>query len=1022
MSPVEAGVEARLEDRFAAALEEKVRRPLIQALERYGTSLHAIVDDMAELAPRTLSDSPPADGGARARYDYAGRFADAFHAQLLDPADRSRAVFFERLAAIPETPIDLPETFTPEADGSDASSGPESGRPGSAEGEPAPPASAAPERAPPPSAPPDRILRPPLKQRLAATLRRSTDRTVPAGPLARFYLARLAERLDPAASIAASLDSVALAAIRRQLHQHADPPRAATPLLPSPDEDFAPDENGATIGRAAIDAGINAVVREIDGAVREVRDGFARAVAAKAIHVPENAAWDALERATMKRERLLMDWQSFEDALYANTCSEAALARALASLEASSARAARELDEALDRWARQPLDRMATRLSALARTAEDRLAEDSVRSLNTADHGGPADAVEALRRDAAELFDAELPSLTTDLRGELSAITAAYVEALDRIAEGVPEDLTISEERIHGVPDRPVKLALRDAPVGELLSTVCRGALPRWIERAMAGTEDELEVLRQELARVRNAVDFHIRAPLRGTLDNAEAAELIVGIMDRAASQLEDLRETGLDAVERIITDLERRSEEEARAVRSAVTEREFLRIRSDIAEEQAVRRISTSVVWVRRLVEAGLRLSRRGWSAGRRTYDLTQDWAEQRLGVGDVEREEMLESVEESLLGEEQRPFQLPGLYRQLFDVEGEVPWEELLVPRAGELSRLQHARERWQRGQSGSVAVVGEKGSGKSTLIRMAEEQLPGDTPIRRLELESTVRGPEELAGLLSAAFDVEARDWEELTAAIRARGPVIAVVEDAHQMFTRTLGGFTVMEAFLELVAATRQDVFWVITMDEYAWLYLDRVVGISLHFTHTISTTNLSPEQLERAVMARHEVSGFSLRFEVEEEEGVRPKRWWRRLRSKETQGELTRRELERRAFFRELNQIAEGNIFLALFYWLRSVDRVEDHLLVLRRPEIINLTFIERLPLPSLHSIAAIILHGSLSEREHRDIFQLDPAENRLHLAALTDAHLIFRSRDHEYRVNKVLYRPLTRLLRTRNIF
>jgi hypothetical protein len=246
-------------------------------------------------------------------------------------------------------------------------------------------------------------------------------------------------------------------------------------------------------------------------------------------------------------------------------------------------------------------------------------------------------------------------------------------------------------------------------------------------------------------------------------------------------------------------------------------------------------------------------------------------------------------------------------------------------------------------------------------------------------------------------------------------------VVLVEDAHHMFIRGLGGFTALEAFLELVTATRPHLFWVVTMDEYAWRYLDQVLGLAPYFSHVLNTTNLPPDRLEQAVMARHDVSGFSLRFELGDDRAT-GRGWWARLRKREAGGELTRRELERQSYFRELNQIAEGNVFLALFYWIRSVDRVEDHVLVLRRPEIIDLGFLERLPLPSLHTIAGIILHGGLSEAEHRRIFELSPAESRLQLAALADAHLVFRTDEDEFTVNRVLYRPLTRLLKARNIF
>lgn len=135
-----------------------------------------------------------------------------------------------------------------------------------------------------------------------------------------------------------------------------------------------------------------------------------------------------------------------------------------------------------------------------------------------------------------------------------------------------------------------------------------------------------------------------------------------------------------------------------------------------------------------------------------------------------------------------------------------------------------------------------------------------------------------------------------------------------------------------------------------------------------------------------------------------------------------QGELTRKESQRRLYFQKLAEIAEGNIVLALFYWLRSIRRMEEHVLVLGDPEIIELEFLDRLPLAHLHTIAAIILHGGLSETAHQRVFQLPAVESRLQLAALADSHMVFLAGDGEYKINKVLYRPFIRMLTSRNIF
>lgn len=957
----------RYEARFRETIENQVRRPLHEALGRYGDALHEIVGRMGQVAsPQDQDDGGARREGARARLEYAERFAAAFARDIMEPADRERADFFRRLSAVEAVSAGLPE---------EVHAGP------------------APADAPRPHA----FLRPGPWRRLTLAVRRPSERSIPVAAIGRAYLARLAIRLEPAVSHAATLDSVALAAIRRRFQTNAEASKGAADGLPSPEP-----------GSAALDATLTKVVREIDAAVREVTEGFSRALDAPAVRVNGEDVRRTLERANQRNERILRDWESFEDALRENTAAEAAMARAVASMEAAAARAARELDEVLDRHARGPLDHMSHRLAALATETGPGIRERSL------------DAVPPIRSEAARLFEDEMPAVTRALQEELTGVTGAFIEALDRIPGDVPDDLQISDEPIHSVPDRPERLEVRDAPLAELLSTACRGTLPRWAERAMETTAAELAALEQELIRARNAVDFHIRAPLQGRFSDDEAAELIVGIMERTASHLEELRDSGLEAVDRVIMDLERRTAEEAETVRKAVADREFLRIRSEIAEEQAVRGISAGMRWTRELVGSGLRLSRRGWSAGHRGYAVTRDWAERRLGVGDVEREEMLESLEESLLGEERDRIVLPGLYRQLFDVEADVPWEELLVARDDELAALERALRRWRRGHAAAVAIVGEKGSGKTTLLRMAARgPLSGET-VRTVELESTVQGPDDLAERVGRSLEIDADDWSDLPSAIRARDPFVVVVENAHHLFIRALGGFTAMESLLELVAATRREACWVLTMDEHAWRYMDNVMGVAAHFTQVVNTTNLSPEQLERAVMARHEVSGFSLRYELDAETNGGAS-WWRRFLKKEPQGQLTRRELDRRRFFGELNQVVEGNIFLALFHWLRSIDRVEDHVLVLRSPETIDLSFLERLPLPSLHTVAAIVLHGGLSEVEHQRIFQLDAAESRLHLATLADAHLIFRSDDDEYRINKVLYRPLVRLLRTKNI-
>ncbi|MDX1674100.1 MAG: hypothetical protein R3314_04780 [Longimicrobiales bacterium] len=831
------------------------------------------------------------------------------------------------------------------------------------------------------------LVRPGLSLRLRATLRPKVSTDVAVHPVAELYLAELGRRLEPVANDVARLTALAVARIRWQLHLH-------TEL----DHDEA--EPPQSLADAAV--GIRARLRSI---IDDVADEFGQALGAAAIHVPEGRAGAIRTEAANRRAELLDAWTSFEETLSSNVGAEAVLARALAAIEAAVADAARSIEEVRDRYGETPLEAIGVGL--------DHIGERAASALD----GDGAPVLESLATEAVGIFREQLPRID-GLIPRLEEEVAALEAELEAVPGQVPDDLHISEHPVPEIPAGPRRLQLKDAPLEQLLNTACSGTLPRWLEKNLATAQDEMDALSEELTRIRNAVQFQLRAPTKGGFSALEVRELVAGITDRAVAQLEDLRVQGLASVDAFVTGLEARARHDTDALRSAVANREFMRIHSEIAEEQAVRQIATGMERVRGAAEGLGHGARTVLATAGKAVTAIQDWAERQLGVDEVEREEMLTSLEQSIIGQGQQVVRLPPLYRQLFDVEADVPWDELLVPREEELDVIRRGYERWVEDRSSTVAVVGEKGSGKSTLLRLAEQHVFGETRVVRTSLGRTMDDPVVMADQIAAAFGLE--DGHGLADAINRQPAAVTIVEDVHHLFIRALGGFEAIEAFMELVAATSENVLWVVTVDELAWRYLNRVVGLEAHFVHKVSTTNLPADKLERAIMARHEVSGFALRFESEGSEATESR--WSRILRREAKGELTRKESQRKLFFHDLAGIAEGNIVLALFYWLRSIRRMDDHVLVLGEPEIIDLEFLERLPLAQLHTIAAIILHGGLSEAAHQRVFQLPAAESRLQLAALADSHMIFLARDGEYKINKVLYRPFIRLLASKNIF
>ncbi len=359
-----------------------------------------------------------------------------------------------------------------------------------------------------------------------------------------------------------------------------------------------------------------------------------------------------------------------------------------------------------------------------------------------------------------------------------------------------------------------------------------------------------------------------------------------------------------------------------------------------------------------------------------------------------------------------------LPFIYRRLFDIN---PLEsaDLLVAREEELRLIETARERWRQGMPCAVAVIGELGSGKTSLINAAIKETLRDFPVYKRQFvraaESERLLAEELSSLLrlppAPTLDRLERQINEMA----ERG--VIVIEDLHQLYQRALGGFETLKKLLLLIARTSRQILWIISMRKYAWLYLNSTLRIADSFTFVVNTENLSGPDLEHVILARHQVSGFDLRFLPDEV--IEQRRRYRRA------AEAARRAMLRRAYFEALSKASEGNILAAIFYWLKSLLKVERNELIVRPLAELRFDFLRDAPVEQLLTLSMLIQHGNLTAAEHAQIFGVSPEEGLATLTHLSNINLLTQdgSEDgvEQFAVNRVIYIPLTRELRARNI-
>ncbi|MFT5365399.1 MAG: hypothetical protein ACI8V2_000336 [Candidatus Latescibacterota bacterium] len=390
-------------------------------------------------------------------------------------------------------------------------------------------------------------------------------------------------------------------------------------------------------------------------------------------------------------------------------------------------------------------------------------------------------------------------------------------------------------------------------------------------------------------------------------------------------------------------------------------------------------------------------------------------------LGIAPVAQQEVQTTIDEADLSTVALE-KLPPIYRRLFRMQP-LQTDDFLVARADELNTVRQALERWENKRSSALALVGEVGTGKTTLLNCATPKLFHQHEVFRHAFEETVTSEVELARVLGATLGIgETESLEEIKQhVINRERPCIVILEHGHELFIRRIGGLEVVRAFLQLISATSQSVFWCLSMTESAWRYLDAVVEIAEYFPYVIETRNMHASELAQAVMARHDVSGFGLQFMPGDSPSV-----LRRL--KKRADKRGQQEILREIFFEHLADASKGNVQIALFYWLRSIKEIKDDTVFVTELKPLRFAFLNTLNADKLFTLAAMLQHGTLTVGEHVSVFRSSKAMSQGLLETLAASNLIQIREgakddgDVRYAVNPVMRRPVVDLLWNRHIF
>lgn len=324
-----------------------------------------------------------------------------------------------------------------------------------------------------------------------------------------------------------------------------------------------------------------------------------------------------------------------------------------------------------------------------------------------------------------------------------------------------------------------------------------------------------------------------------------------------------------------------------------------------------------------------------------------------------------------------------LPALYRHLFRFEA-VEDPRFLVGREKDIRVLEEAKKMWEKTNAVSIIIVGERGSGKTSLINCAVKQIFNkDIEIIQDEFQGRMINEEQLHLFLAKLLKLEDVNLLEINLMQQRR---IIILEETERLFLRQIGHYGALKALQRLITLTSKTTLWILCINKTAFDLLNVTVDLGQTFSHQINMGVANRKVMKDAIMLRHNLSGLRLRINTPVKQGDFLERLGKKYFNSETTETI---------FFNTLVE-ESGGIFRAAFkIWLGHIESIQAGLLTMKsivRPD--RNALIEDLDLEDLFTLVAILQHGSLTYEEHSIIFQTTVAKSKLQIHELVGRQIV----------------------------
>lgn len=344
---------------------------------------------------------------------------------------------------------------------------------------------------------------------------------------------------------------------------------------------------------------------------------------------------------------------------------------------------------------------------------------------------------------------------------------------------------------------------------------------------------------------------------------------------------------------------------------------------------------------------------------------------------------------------------------YRQYFSLVGVSEPELLQEPAVDGLAGILTLMKNWLNGQglTHSLAIVGHKGMGKTCLLDYLQQISPCNQVIR-LTVGEKLTTREQILALFGAALSLPLSEQADCLARPGCiESPTLVLVDDAHNLFLATPGGFEGFNTMLALLTQSK-NLFWCIAFNQHAWSYLNSVNSQHRYFG---AITRLEPWKeyaVQRLILSMHKKTRFHLSYDDI-------------IQAAGSQNASHAAYIENR-FFALLWQQSRGNPRLAVYLWLSSLHQTGSRALRVGLPDEPDASILADLPDDALFVLASIARHENLTLAQLLATTQLPETAIRYVLELGLRLQLLDCQNESVYRLGVLYQYPLIRYLQAKH--